>query len=187
MSTVRETSVVNVEETANSPVFRYEIADYLDIGTASAPDIRVMSVFETIDENPNAQTMEKHYTNNKSATTFTTGYKPQFPITGDLYKDNEVIKFLRDIGEEQKIGVTADYYRVRLYEPIDGKANTFYARKFRVGFEVSAISGAGGEIVGVEGNMNTIGDLVIGEFNTVTRKFTPAGGDVAPAPEETTK
>lgn len=177
MSTAREAISTTVEETANEPVFRYELADYLDIGTASAPDVRVMSVFETIDENPNAQTMEKHYTNNRSATTITTGYKPQFPIKGDLYKDNGVIKFLRDIGEEQKVGVTADYYRVRLYEPIEGKENTFYARKFRVGFEVSTIAGAGGEIVGVEGNMNTIGDLVIGEFNTITRIFTPAGGD----------
>lgn len=187
MSTKAGLKSAVIEDSSNSPVFRYQMADYLDIGSESFPDVRVMSVFETIDENPNAQTTEKHYTNNKAATTITTGYKTQFPITGDLYKDNDVIKYLRDIGEEQKIGVTADYYRVRLYEPIEGKENTFYARKFRVGFEISSITGPGGEIVGLSGNMNTIGDVVIGEFNTTTRKFTPAGVDTTPPTEEPTE
>ena len=35
---------------AETPVFRYEMADYLDVGTEEAPDIQVMSVFENIDE-----------------------------------------------------------------------------------------------------------------------------------------
>ena len=168
----------------STPVFRYKMADYLDIGTVETPNIRVMSVFETIDESPNAQTLEKHYTANKSASTYTVGYKTQFPVKGDLYEDDEVTKFLRDIGEEQKVGVEADYFRVRLYQPIDGKENTFYARKFRVGFEISNISGAGGEIVGVEGNMNALSDVVIGEFNTATRVFTEAGATPDPGPTE---
>lgn len=158
-----------------APVFRNEIADYLDIGTAEAPDFRLMNVFETIDENPNAQTVEKHYTADKSATTITTGYQTQFPITADQYKDNAVVEFIRDIGEEQKLGVEADYVRVRLYEPVASKENTYYARKFRVGFEISGITGAGGEIVSIDGNMNAMGDAVVGEFNVSTKTFTAAG------------
>lgn len=161
-----------MSEAVGSPVFRHQVADYLDVGTAETPDIRVMSVFETIDESHNAQTKEKHYTANKSATTITTGYKPQFPITAALYKDNKVVEFLRDIGEEEKLGVEADYYRVRLYQPIAGKENTYYARKFRVGFEISGNTGGGGEIISIEGNMNSQRDVIIGEFNTVTRTFT---------------
>ena len=158
---------------AETPVFRYEMADYLDVGTEEAPDIQVMSVFENIDESPNAQTTEKHYTANKSTTTITTGYQTNFPITGDLYKNNKVIEFLRDIGEEQKLGVQANYYRVRLYQPIEGKSNTYYARKFLVGFSISTIGGGGGEIVNLDGEMNSLKDAVIGEFNTETRTFTP--------------
>lgn len=127
-----------------------------------------------IDENPNAQTTQKHYTADKSATTLTTGYQTQFPITADLYKDNKVVEFIRDIGEEQKLGVEADYFRVRLYQPIPEKQNTYYARKFRVGFEISGITGAGGEIMSIDGNMNAIGDAVVGEFNISTKTFTPA-------------
>lgn len=156
------------------PVFRYQVADYLNIGTTEAPDFQVMSVFETIDENPSAQTTEKHYTGDKSATTITVGYKQQFPINADLYHNNKVLEFLRDIGEEQKLGVQTEYIRVRLYQTIPGKPNTFYARRFLVGFEISNFSGAGGEIMALDGNMNAMGDAVIGEFNTETRTFTPA-------------
>lgn len=167
-------------ETKGTPIFRYLIGDYLDIGKSGTPDIRLMSVFETIDENPNAQTTEKHYTGDKSASTFTTGYKPQFPITSDMYKDNAVVEFLRDIAEEQKLGVEAEYIRVRLYQPITGKDNTYYARKFHVGFEISSIKGGGGEIVSMDGNMNAIADVTVGEFNITTKAFSvptpPADG-----------
>lgn len=159
-------------ESKGSPVFRKWIADYLDVGTEEAPDIRVMNVFETIDEEPTAQEEQKHYTSDASATTFTVGYQTKFPIKGDLYKDNKVAEFIRDIGEEQKLGVQADYYRVRLYQPIEGKENTCYARKFRVGFAINTIGGEGGKISGIEGNMNALGDAVIGEFDTTTKTFT---------------
>jgi hypothetical protein len=162
------------EETRGTAVFRNLIADYLDIGTSESEDIHVMSVFETIDESPNAQTTEKHYTGDKSSTVITTGYQTQFPITADLYKDNSVTEYLRDIAEEQKLGTTANYYRVRLYQPIPEKPSTYYARKFVVGFEISSITGAGGEIVSIEGNMNAQGDGIIGEFNISTKIFTPA-------------
>ncbi|WP_099205883.1 hypothetical protein [Scatolibacter rhodanostii] len=157
-----------------TPIFRNLIADYLDIGTETTPDIHVMSVFETIDESPQAQTVEKHYTSDKSATTITTGYQSQFPITGDRYKDNKVTDFIAKIGEEQRLGVQCDYFRVNLFQPIAAKADTYYARKFVVGFAIDTLGGAGGEIATVEGNMNAIGDVVIGEFNIKTKTFTAA-------------
>ena len=39
-------------ESKGTVVTRNLVADYLDIGNSETPDIRVMSVFETIDENP---------------------------------------------------------------------------------------------------------------------------------------
>lgn len=157
-----------------TPIFRNLIADYLDVGTEEAPDIHVMSVFETIDESLNAQTVDKHYTADVSATTITTGYQSQFPITGDRYKDNKVIEFISKIAEERQLGVQTDYYRVNLFRPIEAKADTYYARKFVVGFAIDTLGGAGGEIATVEGNMNAIGDVVIGEFNIKTKTFTAA-------------
>ena len=65
------------------------------------------------------------------------------------------------------------YVRVRLYQPIQGQENTFYARRFRVDIEISTISGGGGEIMSLDGNLNAQSDAEIGEFNTQTRSFTP--------------
>lgn len=169
---------------AFTPVFRYLTADYLNLGTPEAPQYEVMTTFENVDESPSAQTVEKHYTCNANASTITTGYKTQFPITTDLYQNEKVTNFIRDIGEEQKLGTQTEYVRVRLYQPIEGKDSTYYARKFLVGFEISSISGGGGEIVSISGNMNAIGQMEIGEFNTKTRIFTPKEEASAPEAEK---
>lgn len=163
-----------------TPIFRNLIADYLDISTTETPDVRLMNVFETIDESPNAQTVDKHYTSDKSATTITTGYQTQFPITGDRYKDNDVTEFIANIAEAQLLGIERPFYRVNLFKPIASKENTYYARKFIVGFAIDTLGGAGGEIATIDGNMNAIGDVIIGEFNTSTKAFTAAAGPENP-------
>lgn len=162
-------------EAKGTPIFRNMIADYLDVGTATTPDVRLMNVFETVDESPNAQTVDKHYTSDKSSSTITTGYQTQFPITGDRYKDNVVTDFITKIAEEQLLGVQALFYRVNLFRPIEGKQNTYYARKFTVEFAIDTLGGAGGEIATIEGNMNAQGDVIVGEFNTQTKEFIADG------------
>ena len=119
-----------------------------------------------------AQVVTKHYTADKSASNITTGYQVQFPITMDQYKDNRVSEYVRDIAEEQKLGVETDYVRVRMYEQIGSTGTVYYARKFRVGFAIDSVSGAGGEIMSIGGNMNAIGDAVIGKFDTTAKSFT---------------
>lgn len=157
-----------------TPVYAYMEADYLDIGTSGTPDIRFMEFFTTHNENPNAQTTERQYVPHKNTTMLTTGYKTQFPINMDEYKNDAVCAFIRDIAEEQKLGVSCDYYKVRLHQPAGGQENTYYCRKFRVNFAIDSIAREGGAIKAVEGNMNAIGDVVIGTFNTETKKFTVA-------------
>ena len=157
---------------SRSPITRDLVADYLNVGASGAEKFELMATFETIDENPNAQTTEKHYTANKSASVITAGYKTQFPIVGDMYRNDAVMEYLRDIAEEQKLGIETDFVRVRLYQPIESKAGVYYARKFRVGFEISSISGSGGELMSLDGNMNAQSDAIVGEFDIKTKTFT---------------
>lgn len=154
-------------------ISRFLVADYLQIGSTN----ELMSVFEQIDENPTAQVDEVHFTCNKTSTKNTKGYAPVFPISARMYKNNSVAEWLRDVGEEQKTGSDCEtyYYRVRLYQPIEGQDNTYYARRFKVSAEISGITGAGGENMVIAGNLNSVEDVVIGEFNTVTRTFTATG------------
>lgn len=61
-------------------ILRNKVADYLNTEPGGeSPAYHLMNVFETIDENPNAQVVEKHYTSDKAATKLTSGYAPPVP------------------------------------------------------------------------------------------------------------
>ena len=165
-------------ETKREMVIRNQIADFLNVGTQEAPDYVLMgSGFNTIDENPSAQTDSRIYINEKAATTTIKSYQTQFPFDTDLMKSEKAVMALYDIGRNQKTGSGAemDYVRVELFQKVESKENEFKARRFRVAVEVASCSGAGGEVVKVSGNLNSVGDFVDGTYNTVTATFTPAG------------
>lgn len=165
-------------DTIKTQILRHDVADYLEVNGT----LELMSVYNSIDENPTAQTKETQYTADKTKSKRTTGYATVFPITGDMYRNEKTSEYLRDIGEEQRLGTECEtnYIRVRLYQPIAGKANNFYARQFRVAVEISGITGAGGENMVIAGNLNSIADVVIGTFDTTTKTFT----EVLPPVEE---
>ena len=156
-----------------APILRHDVADYLKVGAG----FELMSVYNQIDENPTAQTKETQYTVDKSKTKMTTGYATVFPITGDMYKNEATAEYLRDIGEEQKLGADCqtEYVRVRLYQPVAETPDTFYARRFQIAVEITGITGAGGENMVIAGNLNAMGDVEIGTFNVKTKTFTPTG------------
>lgn len=166
---------------ANETVIRNQIADYLNVGTSATEDWVLMGAgFNTLDENPNAQSESKVYINDKAKTSYIKSYEPQFPFDTDLIKSEKAIMALYDVGRNQKTGADAekDYLRVELFQPVDSgeppKANTFKARKFRVSVEVSGCAGNGGEAIKVTGNLNNVGTFEDGEFNTQTKTFTPS-------------
>ena len=159
-------------------VMRYQVADYLNTGKGSTESFALMGVgFNTLDESPNAQKDAKTYISQKAQTATIKSYQPTFAFDSDLIADEAAVMALYDIGRNQKTGADAemDYVRVELFQPVEGSANTFAARKFRVAVEVSSVSGEGGGIMKVTGNLNGVGDFIDGTFNTATKTFTPAG------------
>lgn len=162
----------------NETVMRNQIADYLNASTSGGTASYVlMGVgFNTLDENPNAQTDSKTYINQKVQTSQIKNYQTQFPFDTDLISSEEAVMALYEIGRDQKTGSGAelDYVRVELFEPSPGEGadNTFAARKFRVAVAVTGIAGAGGEAVKVTGTLYAVGDPIKGTFNTSTKTFT---------------
>ena len=153
---------------------RYQYADYLNIGTEATPNWVLMGAgFTTLDEEPNAQTDTVQYVNDKSSTTSVVGYETSFPYEAEQIADEEAIDFIYTIGRNHYIGADAEteYCRVELWNPATG-TNTFEARKFKVAVEVSSITGE--KKMSLSGNLNTIGDPVLGTFNTTTKRFTEA-------------
>lgn len=153
-------------------VMRFQVADYL--ATAEG-EFALMGVgFNTLDENPTAQKDAKTYINQKSQTTQIKSYQPTFPFDTDLISDEAAVMAIYNIGRNHKTGADAEkeYVRVELFKPVEGSENTFEARKFIVAVEVANITGEGGGIIKMTGNLNGVGDFVDGTFNTTTKTFT---------------
>ncbi|MCD8007675.1 MAG: hypothetical protein LUF68_01845, partial [Clostridiales bacterium] len=83
--------------TLRAPEIRYKIADYLKIdGTWYLCGLG----FNTLDETHGAQESSKAYVNDKTTTTWVTGYEREFPYDCDLIISQEPIKALRDEGKK---------------------------------------------------------------------------------------
>lgn len=166
-------------------VIRNRISDFLNTGTSDSPIWSFMGTgFNTLNEQPGAQTEEKIYVNDVTSTTTIKSYKTQFPFDTDLMVDGEAetaaIEKLYDIGRNHRVGTDAEteYIRVEIFAPaIAGSTRYFKARKMKVAIEVSNMNGAGGETIVVSGNLNCVGDPIDGYWDTVDKKFTE--GDYA--------
>ena len=158
-------------------VQRFMIADYLNTGTSAAPVWGLCGAgYNSLDENPSAQTDTKIYINDKAATTNIKSYQTVFPFDTDLMRDQPTIMELYNIGRNHLTGGEAerDYVRVELFQGDETVPNVYPARKFRVAVSVDNFAGAGGETIKVSGNFNSVGDFVDGTFNIETREFTAA-------------
>lgn len=162
----------------------YGIADYIKVDSA----FELMAHFTSINESPNAETEETQYTVNKSKTVDTVSYSTSWSFEGVLQTDSEgeevasakAVQFLEKVGKEQLLGedCQTEFVRVELDNPImeldSPKENTFYARQALVAVEITDLPVEAGAKRGISGNLNALSDIVVGEFNTQTKTFTPA-------------
>ena len=148
-------------------------ANYLECGTTPA-FVLMGAGFTELNESPSAQTTSKRYINDKSATQSITGYEWSTAFTTDQIKDQEVIKYIRNIGEKQLTGADAQtrYVMVNLDElAAEATPNVFQARMIKVAVEISDFGDEDGEMT-AEGNLLGNGDIVLGTFSTETKTFT---------------
>lgn len=156
---------------------RYQQPDYIDVsGGSGTPQYELLGFGVTqLDNSPSAQTTSKRYVNQKSATQSIGSYEWTAPLEFDLIRSEKAIKFIADIGENEKTGVDAEtlYVKVFLNKPVASKQDTYEARQRRVAVEVADFADNDGEIQG-SGNLLGKTDWVKGEFNTKTKTFTEA-------------
>lgn len=155
-------------------VKRHQYADYLNVGTEAQPEWVLMGTgFTTLDEEPGAQSESVKYVCDKSSTSEVVSYETTFPFEAEQIMDEQAINDIYTIARNHCIGSDAEreYCRVELWNKATG-GNTFEARKFVVSIEVSSFSGE--NKMTISGNLNAVGDPVLGTFNTSTKKFEPA-------------
>lgn len=158
-------------------VLRHRIADYLNVGTSEEPEWVLMGVgFTTLDEEPGAQSESVKYICNATASSSVVSYETTFPFEAEHIADEKAIDALYMVGRNHYTGSQAEfeYCRVELWNPVDGSedSNTYEARKFLVSSEISSYSGENKQVLA--GNLNAVGDPVIGTFSTTEKLFTEA-------------
>lgn len=156
---------------------RHQYADYLNIGDATTPQWVLMGTgFTTLDEEPGAQTDSVKYVNEVSASSSIISYETTFPFEAEQIATEEAISAIYEVGRNHYVGADAEfeYCRVELWNPAtDAEAdNVFEARKFVVAVEVSDFTGE--NKMTISGNLNAVGDPVLGTFSTAELAFTEA-------------
>lgn len=167
-------------------VMRKLIADYLNVAeSGSTEEWAFMGKgFKALDESPSPNVEKEAFICDSVASASVDRYEPSFAFDSYLIKDEKAIISLHKVGRNQLTGSEAerDYIRVDVYDPATaGSTTEFKARKFKVAVEVSDCSGEGAKAMTVKGNLNQVGDLILGTFNTSTKEFTAEGAASEPS------
>lgn len=127
--------------------------------------------FTELNESPSAQTANKRYINQVSATQSITGYEWSTSFNTDQIVSDKAIEYIRNIGEMLLTG--ADTETEYIIVDLDKKAseeNKFRARKFKVGIAVDSFDDNDGEL-GISGTFLGQSDPIEGTFDTSTKTF----------------
>lgn len=166
------------EASKKTVVMRHKIADYLNVGTEDSPEWVLLGTgVTTLDESPGAQTESVKYVNESSSSSSVTGYETSFSYEAEHIVEEKAIDALFMVGRNHYTGSDAEfeYCRVELWNKSDASevtANSYEARKFKVSCEVSDYGGENKQTI--SGNLNAVGDPVLGTFDIKTKAFTEA-------------
>lgn len=163
-------------DTVEREVMAYDEAYYLDVDmTKKTADIQLMNVgISKMEESSNPIEKSTQYIGDKSKSNKVTGYDNVFAIESDLIKNNVVVEYLYDIFRNRKTGKDAqqNLFIVELWNPVEGQAGTYKARKINTSAVISGKTPNPGETITFNGDLKGIGDFVDGTFNTSTKTFT---------------
>ena len=154
--------------------YRYDWADYYNLGTTGSPSWALMGTgFTSLDEKPGAQSESKIYINQRTASSSVKNYQTAFPFSADAVMTDGIVEDMYNIATRRATGDEArrEYVRVELWREAGG-ADVFTARKFNVSVQVDSITGAGGQAVVIGGTLNALGDPEDGEFDVSAKTFT---------------
>lgn len=156
------------------PVMRHQIANYLKVGD----DYELMGAgFTKLDENPGAKSDSEVYINDRTASASVTSYETTFPFDTKLIPSEKAGYALYKVGRNHLVGDDAqfEYVIADLFNPIGAESETsavYTARQFTAVANISSFSGGGGEKFQASGELQAVGDPVLGKFDTVTKTFT---------------
>lgn len=160
----------------SAQMMRYMILYFLNTGTSETPVWSPLNKgFTKLDESPNPQVENKTYIGEKVASPTIKSYEPSFPFEAELWRGEAGLMKLYDIARQRKTGSDAIVEIVATDFTVDDSGDpiaTPSARKMSMTVEVTdLVTGEGGEVLSMSGNLNQIGDATEGYFTLATKTW----------------
>lgn len=92
-------------DTAETPIWGYEVQEYINIGTEETPSWQNFTHLASWDESNDAETYEPDYINTKNKTKYTVGKSCSIEFEKDGYRNNELDTYLIEHEDETDISV----------------------------------------------------------------------------------
>lgn len=157
-------------------MMRYMILYFINTGTASTPEWSPLGKgFTKLDESPNPQVESKTYIDEKTASPSIKGYEPSFPFEADLWRGEPGVMALYQIARDRKVGSDAIVEVIATDFTVNESGEavpTPTARRMNMAVEVTdLVTGEGGEVLTMSGNMNQVGEAAEGYFTLATKTW----------------
>lgn len=136
------------------PIWGYELEDYINIGTASAPKWLKVTNLLSWELDDDAETYEPDYIDAKTKKSFIVGKSASISYEKDAYRNNEFDEFLME--HEDDTNIPVEVMRVRTWQATDGK---MFAKKAAYTLTPMQLDkNSKGEPVKLKGDLNMAAD-----------------------------
>ena len=160
----------------SAQIMRYMILYFINTGTTAEPVWAPLGKgFTKLDESPNPQVEQKTYIDEKSSSPTIKSYEPSFPFEAELWRGEAGLMTLYQIARDRKVGSEAVVDVVATdFTVTDAGAAVAApsARRMNMAVEVTdLVTGEGGEVLTMSGNLNQVGDAIEGYFTLATKTW----------------
>lgn len=154
----------------------WETAHYLGVQVDGEGEetIHLLGVgIKSLNRSPSPKTTTDAYINEKNGSPTITGYDNSFALNYDDIVDDDAVKALQRVADDQLTGTDAEFYYYRVDLLAEAEAGAYPARRYRVACEPGDETNEAASVVTASCTLRQIGDLEKGTFNTFTKTFTP--------------
>lgn len=162
-------------------VTRSELRSYMNVGTAATPSYELIGEgFTSMSESKNPKEYSRQYVHESTERTDIIGYAPSIAYSTDMYTNNAVIAKVRQVTDEELVGVDAqvDIVNVDMFdtttqtiENAEVEVCKAYKRTYAI---IPDNKGDGTEALIYSGTFKAVSEKVIGYWNAANNTFTAA-------------
>jgi hypothetical protein len=168
-----DTGSTAITTTESVPIWGFELKDYINIGTPTAPNWQDVTNLLSWEFDDDSDTYEPDYIDTKQKKTFVIGKSATIDYEKDMYTNNPLDEWLAS--HEDDSNVACEVMRVRTWQKGSAEG-TLWAKKAAYLLSPQQMSkNDSGEPVKLNGTLTmNDADWTKGDWNASTGKFTPA-------------